>query len=1019
MPKSPSNGLRAFRRFTGAKSDAPPVPPLPPIPESLKPGVSKGLAKLLERRKLRMEQIDSEASAGTPMPSAKKNATLSASFGRSGGRPALTTKYSNPELRVPKSRASHNTSSSGSSGRLTPTSSRSPSYPASQNVHEQIETYDRVDKFPASFALAAPRISPMEYTRTYLLEKAAAEREGRECQLPAPEQNWHWTPNWESFLIVPSIPKNINREAAAQPQVADPEEQDGSDAESATTVKMDNNNNKPSSAPCPRLSLNLGGMTALFPSVMNLARLGMDDGQDGPLPGRSEASPQRPMRKSRSSSLLQHSVLTRITEETSDDDEPERSLLRMRSRSTESLARPEPQVGSHGYLVGASTGLTSEPEQDLGSYGQAVPYDHAGTMAWLNRAEVSSVYSAESADTAVRVGSAGPSTPKAAQAHTPTSSSPTVASDVRRHNATPLSPSHSAVLLSPASARPVVEYSPASLAPSWHGVASPASSSPRNVNKGKALAGAGDGTDPTQHDPRLLLDRANSEQSVPRQKKSEQPKSVLDDSIDRSDRATATSEANLHPAPLKVRKQRSPPGKEWDAERCSIMWQGLSDEIGQRLAEFRKFADSDTARDSRAQSASQNPPGATTTPTKQQRAASAVVSPSSSEFTLDSAWIPSLTIPRSESHSGFTPSRPKSDNNKRHSVLPDSPTLPAQDVCGHGYGTPPASLAMRRRQEKRQQLMSPRQQPQPEHGAPRETNRSVSSPAPGAKTARDSGPHSGPPATAKTLSSKDSSFALNESKVAGSVTMLPRLRSSTPGSSKSSGSQIPVPVSPATQFAQSPVHLIKRRPAALTAMTPLAFQRFDTAARLATVAEKSTGRRTSSSSAEKETRTLRGPSSLSNLLRKYSRSRVNDNEADGSYAALQGQSGRGAGLRAASGVLRADEQPRRLRKTSSEGRALKEKKEQINEPQDGLMTSSERLMGLQSFIDRQSPSRLPSPSPAAAMSSADNELKHPAESQASRAKQSLGRHVDSRPSRKLQKPSKENLRLARVSSGRL
>lgn len=320
--------------------------------------------------------------------------------------------------------------------------------------------------------------------------------------------------------------------------------------------------------------------------------------------------------------------------------------------------------------------------------------------------------------------------------------------------------------------------------------------------------------------------------------------------------------------------------------------------------------------------------------------------------------------------------------------------------------------------------MSPRHRVQSEPAVPaRDASRSASSPALQLRAGHGSSSAGGYPATAKTLSSRDSSFALNESKADGSVTMLPRLRASTPGSrSRSSGSQIPVPVSPATHFDQSPGNRVKRRPAALRSTTPLAFQRFDTAARLATVAESSGNRRKSStSSADRDARTIRGPSSFSNLLRKYSRSRMNENDAEGTNAAPQGreQSGGDAGARPAPGTVRMNEQPRRLRKVSSEGHALKDKMEQIDESRDGLTTSSESLMDLQSFIDKQSPSRLPSRSPAPSMPSATNELRNlPKSEPAHKARMSLGLRADPRPSRKLQKPSRENLRLARASSGR-
>ncbi|RGP72680.1 hypothetical protein FLONG3_6688 [Fusarium longipes] len=60
--------------------------------------------------------------------------------------------------------------------------------------------------------LAKPRISPMEYARTYLLEKSLASRESRQCELPRPDIQWHWTPRFKKFLIIPRIPKNIRRD---------------------------------------------------------------------------------------------------------------------------------------------------------------------------------------------------------------------------------------------------------------------------------------------------------------------------------------------------------------------------------------------------------------------------------------------------------------------------------------------------------------------------------------------------------------------------------------------------------------------------------------------------------------------------------------------------------------------------------------------------------------------------------------------------------------------------------------
>ncbi|PTD09047.1 hypothetical protein FCULG_00010769 [Fusarium culmorum] len=52
----------------------------------------------------------------------------------------------------------------------------------------------------------------MEYARMYLLEKSAASRENRECELPRPDMQWHWTPGYKKFLIIPRIPETIQRD---------------------------------------------------------------------------------------------------------------------------------------------------------------------------------------------------------------------------------------------------------------------------------------------------------------------------------------------------------------------------------------------------------------------------------------------------------------------------------------------------------------------------------------------------------------------------------------------------------------------------------------------------------------------------------------------------------------------------------------------------------------------------------------------------------------------------------------
>lgn len=127
------------------------------------------------------------------------------------------------------------------------------------------------------YQLAEPRLSPMEYTRLYLIEKAMAGREGRPCELPSPEKLWYWTPQFEKFLIIPKVPDCIQRDfnvstAESVPTIIHSEvDEDNSDAASIATLKPD--------APkqgFSRLSLNLGRMSGLFQSLSDILPSGLN-----------------------------------------------------------------------------------------------------------------------------------------------------------------------------------------------------------------------------------------------------------------------------------------------------------------------------------------------------------------------------------------------------------------------------------------------------------------------------------------------------------------------------------------------------------------------------------------------------------------------------------------------------------------------------------------------------------------------------------------------------------------------
>lgn len=64
---------------------------------------------------------------------------------------------------------------------------------------------------PTKFITAKPRLSPMEYARTYYLAKEKFDEDGEECPLPRPEAYWAWTENHDKFVCIPKIPDGINR----------------------------------------------------------------------------------------------------------------------------------------------------------------------------------------------------------------------------------------------------------------------------------------------------------------------------------------------------------------------------------------------------------------------------------------------------------------------------------------------------------------------------------------------------------------------------------------------------------------------------------------------------------------------------------------------------------------------------------------------------------------------------------------------------------------------------------------
>ncbi|RDA93054.1 hypothetical protein CP533_0701 [Ophiocordyceps camponoti-saundersi (nom. inval.)] len=445
-PRSPGKAPRRAPPARATDNDMPPVPPLPPLPESLKSGLTpKRWGKMISRIKNR---------PGSPPPPLEEESSSPPPPLPRRLRPTLRSPISNPELQSPGISNINTILTTDHHQRTTciPSSSRTDSSPIVSTSLDVI----RVPGPAAQFRLAEPRLSPMEYSRMYLVEKAQAEKEGRQCELPAPKKLWRWSPHHEDFLIIPKIPSNIRRDL--QRPEPTPE---------SSMVVPEEDENEDTIMPCPRLSLNLGGMTTMFPSLLNLARLGMRPGPDPPSPPPSPPGRGRMRRQSRLS-------LMSIAEETTHDDQQKRAGSPASATGTVIVHQPQSQDNAHQQYIEASS----------------IYSDHDGTIL-----------------------------PGAGQQQTTTTPAKTT-------------PKGTTILLS-SSERPVVEYSPATY---------------------------------ENYSPSPL--------PGPSGRRRPRPATHMVDAIDL---------AELQPKPLTLQRQ---PQHRVSDERISTLWKKLSDEIGEKLAEF-------------------------------------------------------------------------------------------------------------------------------------------------------------------------------------------------------------------------------------------------------------------------------------------------------------------------------------------------------------------------------------------------------------------------------------------------
>ncbi|KAH7146396.1 hypothetical protein EDB81DRAFT_883816 [Dactylonectria macrodidyma] len=245
--------LRKLMRRQAKKEEIPPVPPLPPIEE-----IAAKSAKFIKKMQSRSNPDDPTLpeELSTKQPPAKKDASGTLKLGKKNRRPAMKVQISDPG-HVPE------TGTRNLCAR--PQSDMIPIVTDGKDVPKRF-SHPR-DGPKMKYELAKPRLSPMEYARMYLIEKALAERENRPCELPRMKEARYWSPRWDKFLIIPRIPHIIRRDlgvgggnnGGSTLSLTNPEFYD-SDNESVITVKVD----APASA-YPRLSLHLDDLPDLSP----------------------------------------------------------------------------------------------------------------------------------------------------------------------------------------------------------------------------------------------------------------------------------------------------------------------------------------------------------------------------------------------------------------------------------------------------------------------------------------------------------------------------------------------------------------------------------------------------------------------------------------------------------------------------------------------------------------------------------------------------------------------------------
>ncbi|KAL6412721.1 hypothetical protein AUP68_03926 [Ilyonectria robusta] len=269
VTKSRTKNSGKLKRRQTRKEEVPPVPPVPQIPEYFRANLTpKVLEKLVKRMRSRPDLAETPfpEDLSSDQPQKKTSAPGTLKLGIRKRRPSTKLQISSPEpISETSSWSLRSNRHSNIASTITNGSHNSrPAASRSQSSQDAVQPILQRDGPKLKYELAKPRLSPMEYARLYLVEKALSDRENRPCELPKPTAARYWTPRWEKFLIIPRIPDVIRRDLTPRGAT-----DGGCGSDSADLGQTDSDNEsvvtlKPGTD-YPRLSLHLGDLPTLSP----------------------------------------------------------------------------------------------------------------------------------------------------------------------------------------------------------------------------------------------------------------------------------------------------------------------------------------------------------------------------------------------------------------------------------------------------------------------------------------------------------------------------------------------------------------------------------------------------------------------------------------------------------------------------------------------------------------------------------------------------------------------------------